>query len=243
MLPATSSAETSEQLDWIDKSSILNLQYSIPACPGWLAAAMEKINPTMKKNILIVIPILLLPVVILFFFDTRLWLTARDIVPPDYYFIAKLITNWDLYLFYAIFTTLFAYSLIGKNRRLTGQCLTYLKAQLIVSFAVIRILKILLDRARPGHGADFTFFSLNSNYNAFPSGHSADAFVSGVFLYYLIKQSKYPARRFLPLIFAFCIAVSRVLVSAHYPSDVAGGMAIGIMGAWYFISRSEKQSL
>ena len=46
---------------------------------------------------------------------------------------------------------------------------------------------------------------------------------------------------FLPLIFAFCIAVSRVLVSAHYPSDVAGGMAIGIMGAWFFISRLKEQ--
>ena len=202
---------------------------------------MGKINPAMKKNVLIFIPIVLLPVVTLFIFDTRLWLAARDIVPPDYYFIAKLITNWGLYLFYAVFTALFVYSFIGKNSKLTGQCLAYLKAQLIVSFAVVRFLKILLGRARPGHGADFTFFSLNSDYNAFPSGHSADAFVSGLFLYYLLKQSKYAAWRFLPLIFAFCIAVSRVLVSAHYPSDVAGGMAIGIMGAWFFISRLKEQ--
>ena len=194
----------------------------------------------MKKNILIFIPIGLLPVVILFIFDTRLWLSARDLVPPDYYFIAKLITNWGLYVFYAIFTALLVYSFIGKNRKLTGLCLAYLKAQLIVSFAVVRILKILLGRARPGHGADFTFFSLSSHYNAFPSGHSADAFVSGVFLYYLLKQSKYAGGRFLPLIYAFFIAVSRVFVSAHYPSDVAGGMAIGIMGAWLFISRLKK---
>src|SRR5210317_490724 len=198
---------------------------------------MGKINPAMKKNILIFIPILWLPVVILFIFDTRLWLTAREIVPPDYYFIAKLITNWGLYLFYAVFTALFAYSFIGKNRKLTGQCLAYLKAQLIVSFAVVRILKILLGRARPGHGADFTLFSLNSDYNAFPSGHSADAFVSGVFLYLLLKQTKYTHYRFLPLIFAFLIAVSRVFVSAHYPSDVAAGMFIGILGAWFFVSR------
>jgi membrane-associated phospholipid phosphatase len=205
-----------------------------------VAAAMGKINPVMKKNILIFIPILWVPVVILFIFDTRLWLTARDIVPSDYYFIAKLITNWGLYLFYAIFTALFLYSFIEKNRKLTGQCLAYLKAQLFVSFAMVRILKILLGRARPGHGTDFTFFSLNSDYNAFPSGHSADAFVSGVFLYHLLKQSKYANWRVLPLIYAFSIAVSRVLVSAHYPSDVAGGMAIGIMGAWFFISRLKE---
>ncbi len=204
---------------------------------------MGKINPAMKKNILIFIPIVWVPVVILFIFDTRLWLTARDIVPPDYYFIAKLITNRGLYLFYAIFTALFVYSFSGKKPKLTELCLAYLKAQLIVSFAVVRILKILLGRARPGHGADFTFFSLNSDFNAFPSGHSADAFVSGLFLYYLLKQSKYADWRYLPLIYALCIAVSRVLVSAHYPSDVAGGMAIGIMGAWFFISRLQEQTL
>jgi len=190
----------------------------------------------MKKKLLIFIPILLL-FVILFIFDTRLWLTARDLIPPDYYFIAQLITNWGLYIFYAIFVALFVYSFIGENRKLTGLCLAYLKAQLIVSFAVVRIIKIVLGRARPGHGADFTFFSLNSRYNSFPSGHATDAFVSGVFLYYLLRQSKFTNYRFLPLIYAFMIAVSRVCVSAHYPSDVAVGMAIGILGAWFFVSR------
>ena len=199
-------------------------------------------NPAMKKKLLIFIPIGLVPVVILFIFDTRLWLTARDMIPPDYYFIAKLITKWGLYIFYAIFAALFVYSFIRKNRKLTGWCLAYLKAQLMVSFAVVRILKIVLGRARPGHGADFTFFSLNSRYNAFPSGHAADAFVSGIFLYYLLKQSKYAGCRFLPLIYAFFIAISRVFVSAHYPSDVARGMAIGILGAWFFISRLKDQA-
>jgi len=194
-------------------------------------------NQAVKKQRLISIPIVVLPIVILFIFDTRLWLTACDLIAPDYYFIAKLITNWGLYLFYTIFAALFVYSFAKKNRKLTNLCLAYLKVQLIFSFAAVRFLKIVLGRARPGHGADFTFFSLNSRYNAFPSGHSADAFVSGVFLYYLLKQSKYAGCRFLPLIYAFFIAVSRVFVSAHYPSDVAGGMAIGIMGAWFFISR------
>ena len=194
-------------------------------------------NHAMKKSILISIPIGLLPVAILYIFDTRLWLSARDLIPPDYDFIAKLVTNWGLYLFYAIFLALLFYSFIWKNPRLTRLCLAYLKAQVIVSFIAVRLLKIVLGRARPGHGADFTFFSLNSRYNAFPSGHAADAFVSGVFLYYLLRQSKCTNYRFLPLIYAFLIAVSRVFVSAHYPSDVAAGMGIGILGAWFFVSR------
>ena len=195
-----------------------------------------------KRKAVIFIPVVLFAIIILLFIDTRLWLFARDLISPDYYFIAKLITKWGTYFFYVIFTALLIYSLIGKNRKLTGLCLAYVKAQLIFSFAVVRILKIVLGRARPGNDAEFIFFSLNSRYNSFPSGHSADAFVSGVFLYYLLKQSKYAGCRFLPLIYAFFIAVSRVFVSAHYPSDVAAGMAIGIMGAWVFISRLKEKA-
>ena len=194
----------------------------------------------MKKRPLIVIPVGMLTIVVLFFFDTRLWLAARDLIPPDYYVIVKLTTNWGIYVFYAIFSALLVYALRTKHPRLAGFCWAYLKAQIIFSFAVVRILKIILGRARPGHGAEFTFFSLNSRFNGFPSGHAADAFVSGVFLYFLLKNSKYAGGRFAPLIFAFLIAVSRVLVSAHYPSDVAAGMTIGILGAWFFISRLEK---
>lgn len=206
-----------------------------------VAASKENNNKATKKNIVIFMPIALSAIIILFFFDTPIWLAARDIVNPDYYSIAKLITNWGLYLFYAIFAALFIYSFIRKKPRLTDLCLAYLKAQLIFSFALVRFLKIVLGRARPGHGVDFTFFSLNSHYNGFPSGHSADAFVSGVFFYYLLKQSKYAGSRFLSLIYAFLIAVSRIFVSAHYPSDVAAGMVIGIMGAWFFISRLKKE--
>jgi len=194
-------------------------------------------NHAMKKKLLIFIPIILLLFVILFIFDTRLWLTARNLIPPNYYFIAQLITNWGLYIFYAIFVALFVYSFIRKNRKLTNFCLAYLKVQLIFSFAVVRFLKIVIGRARPGHGTEFTLFSLDSSYNSLPSGHSADAFVSGVFLYYLLRHSKCANYRSLPLIYAFLIAVSRVFVSAHYPSDVAAGMFIGILGAWFFVSR------
>ncbi|MDX2502381.1 MAG: hypothetical protein QNL14_18010 [Deltaproteobacteria bacterium] len=31
-------------------------------------------------------------------------------------------------------------------------------------------------------------------------------------------------------------------MSSHYPSDVAAGMAIGIMGAWFFISRTQRRA-
>ena len=195
-------------------------------------------NQAVKKHIWISIPIAVLAISVLFFFDTRIWLAASNLVSREpYYGITDLITNNGLYLFYAAFIALFGYALIKKNKRLTGLLVAYLKTQLIFSIALVRILKIILGRARPEHGSEFTFFSFAFRYNSFPSGHSTDAFVSGVFLFYLLRHSKYSACRYLPLVYAFLIAVSRVFISSHYPSDVLAGMVIGILGAWFFISR------
>jgi undecaprenyl-diphosphatase len=197
-------------------------------------------NQAVKKQRLIFIPIVVLPIVILYFLDTRIWLAASKLVMRDpYYGITDLITTKGLYLFYAAFIVLFAYALIKRNQNLTRLLVAYIKTQLIFAFALVRILKIIFGRARPEHGSEFTFFSFAFRYNSFPSGHSADAFVSGVFLFYLLKHSKYSACRFLPLIYAFLIAISRVFISSHFPSDVFAGMAIGVLGAWFYIARLE----
>ena len=178
-------------------------------------------------------------IAILFFFDTPIWQAARDLVEPDYLDIPELFTHWGLYLFYFIFAVILIYAFIKKDRDLINISIAYIKAQLVFSLIAVRLLKVFLGRARPGYGSEFTFFETSFKYNAFPSGHSADAFVSGVFLFFLLKQTRYAGSRFLPLIYAFLIAISRVFVSSHYPSDVAAGMAIGILGAWFFISKCQ----
>lgn len=198
----------------------------------------------LKKNLLISISTALLGVVVLFAFDTQIWISIKNLIPPDFICIPKSLTKWGLYVFYSIFAGLMIYALYKKDRKLKGIWWAYVKAQLIFSFGVVRCMKIFFGRARPKYGeygGEFTFFSLDSHFNSFPSGHSADAFVSGVFLYYLLKYSKYSKYRFLPLAYALLIAFSRVVVSAHYLSDAVAGMAIGILGAYFFLSRQHKQ--
>jgi membrane-associated phospholipid phosphatase len=190
-----------------------------------------------KKYLGIFLSVSLSVILVLFFFDTQIWQAARKSLNQDTYYITDLITTKGLFLFYAVFFALIVYALVKKNKALLRFCLAYIKAQLVFAFVLVRILKIILGRARPEHGTEFTFFSFAFRYNSFPSGHAADAFVSGMFLFYLLKNSKYSACRYLPLIYAFVIAISRVFISSHYPSDVAAGMVIGILGAWYFISR------
>jgi len=191
----------------------------------------------LKKNLLISISTVSLAVVILFAFDAQIWIFIKGVTPHNSNFILGVLSNWGLFLFYSVFAGLLIYSLFKKNRKLKGLCLAYLKAQVIFSFAVVRCMKIFLGRARPGYGAEFTFFSLDYHHNSFPSGHSADAFVSGIFLFYLLTNPKYAKYRILPLVYASLMALLRVIQGAHYPSDIVAGAAIGILGAYSVLSK------
>ena len=203
--------------------------------------AHDQNNDAKLRNYLIFIAISLLVIAILYYFDIPIWHAARDLVEPNYLDIPEWLSDWGLYIFYICFAAVLIYGFIKKKPNLINIGLAYIKTQLIFSVVVVRLLKIVIGRPRPGKGFEYKFLATSYSHNAFPSGHSADALVSGVFLFYLLNQSNYANYRFLPLIYAFLIAASRVFVSSHYPSDVAGGMAIGILGAWVFISRLPEQ--
>lgn len=70
---------------------------------------------------------------------------------------------------------------------------------------------------------------------SFPSGHSASAFaVAGVLSYYFKKYSVC----FYSL--AVLIAFSRIYLYVHYPSDVAGGIILGLLCSRFAIFVAEK---
>lgn len=190
-----------------------------------------------KKHLVLSAAVASVGVIGLFAVDVQIWAFTQRQISIEVISFLKPLSKRGLYFFYAMFAGLIAYSLFKKDRRLKTVCIDYLKTQLIFAFGVVRFMKIVFGRARPEYGGEFTFFSLDAHYNSFPSGHSADAFVSGVFLYYLLKDSAPTAYRFLPLAYALVMAVLRVVVSAHYPSDVIAGMAIGILGSCVVLTR------
>jgi membrane-associated phospholipid phosphatase len=140
-------------------------------------------------------------------------------------------------LYYAVFGGLYGYARIKRQRRIEVHCHAYLKAQLIFSFALVRVLKIGVGRMRPGTEPDFDFFSMDSRYNSFPSGHAADIFVGATILYALLKQTAFHQWRHVPILYATLVAVGRVAGGPHYLADVLGGVLIGICGALFFLSR------
>ena len=70
---------------------------------------------------------------------------------------------------------------------------------------------------------------------SFPSGHSSTAFAVATLLALLIIPAKY---RWLAVVMAFLVALSRVYIGQHFIPDIAAGSLIGTSVAtlvfWYF---------
>jgi len=90
---------------------------------------------------------------------------------------------------------------------------------------VTQIIKHLVGRPRPNHtnfdeSFGFNFLTLDSSFHSFPSGHS-----STIFIVCFVLTAVIPRLRIFFYFFASLIALSRVVVGAHFLTDViAGGL-------------------
>jgi len=97
---------------------------------------------------------------------------------------------------------------------------------------ISNLLKRLIGRGRPDEFADvgaFFFRSLANDwqFQSFPSGHATTAIALAFVIGFL-----WP--RLFPLFLAVgtVVSLSRVPVGMHYPSDVFGGLVVGMLGAY-----------
>jgi lipid A 4'-phosphatase len=108
----------------------------------------------------------------------------------------------------------------------------FLFLAIAISGLVTDVVKIVCGRARPkllfadgSHG--FTWGAMHADYWSFPSGHATTMAALAVGLYLL-----WPRGVVLYAALALLVAASRIIIGAHYVSDVLMGLAIGGGTAW-----------
>ena len=90
------------------------------------------------------------------------------------------------------------------------------------------IIKNVVARHRPYELEQFSAFPIISRLSdwSFPSGHTLASFEASVSIFCYRKKWGAAA-----LALAVCVAVSRIYLIVHYPSDVLGGAVIGTLFA------------
>lgn len=93
-----------------------------------------------------------------------------------------------------------------------------------------RLLKELFERVRPCNALSDVITPIGcAGGFSFPSNHALNNFAAAVFLFRL-----YPQYKWIFLITATLVSISRIYLGVHYPSDVLGGAIIGTAFGYLF---------
>ena len=93
------------------------------------------------------------------------------------------------------------------------------------------VLKPMFDRPRPyDRDTTITVMDAKPGTSAFPSGHAAMA-VAGA----ITGSRMMPFSAWFWWPFAALVAVSRIYLGVHWPSDVAAGLLLGLATAWFVL--------
>lgn len=126
----------------------------------------------------------------------------------------------------AIWIALTVLMLMQKRTRKVGYCCAL--ALIFSLLATNLALKNWIQRTRPFDQLDNLVLLIRRPSDfSFPSGHTSASFAAGWTMF-----RRLPRRLGIPtLILAALIAFSRLYVGAHYPTDVLGGAAVGLLSA------------
>lgn len=145
------------------------------------------------------------------------------------------------YVLWLLAGALFAFAILalrlrGTSRSLLsglGARLQFLFLAVLVPVLLGEIVKWIVGRGRPFVGGEanpfnFSHFAGTEAYASFPSGHAITSFALA-----FAVGAVWPRARVAMAVYAVLIALSRLVLLAHHPSDVVAGALIGVVGAMF----------
>ena len=173
----------------------------------------------MKKPLMLSAAILVLIFLTYFTvnYDGQIFSAVRSVQNPVLDAIMLLVTNIaTLYIGVPIVLALVYFS---KNRKLLADFFV----ALLIGIALTLLLKLAIARPRPEDIMNVGFWA-SATFSSFPSDHASTAFVMfGIMGHHLKKWKLWL------YLLAVLIAISRVYLGVHYPTDVLAGAFLGIL--------------
>ena len=117
---------------------------------------------------------------------------------------------------------------IEKQKKISNFFISSFFYILVVGI-VTQVLKHIVGRPRPNHtnfedSFGFNFFTFDSNFHSFPSGHS-----STIFIVCFVLVATFPRLKYFFYFLASVIALSRVVVGAHFFTDIVAGALLALI--------------
>jgi membrane-associated phospholipid phosphatase len=112
-----------------------------------------------------------------------------------------------------------------------GTHLEFLFFSVLVPVLAGEVIKWIVGRGRPFVGGEanafnFVHFAGTEAYASFPSAHAITSFALAFAVSVVWPRARIPM-----ILYAVLIAVSRLVLLAHHPSDVVAGALVGVVGA------------
>jgi len=183
----------------------------------------------MTKNLWLITIALLLVIITICYLSIDLPLSGYFYALRESQFVtfASILTIFGEGVYYIV-PSLILFFIFRKRNPYYAQISLFILATTSISGILVNLIKPIFGRFRPEmffteNLYGFNWFEIAFTMNSFPSGHSATAL--GAWLAFAMIFPKY---RILLLLIGIMIASTRIIVTAHYLSDVIAGSAVGI---------------
>ncbi len=168
-----------------------------------------------------------LSLVCMAFLDGRI-AEAADALPGGVYRVAQTKSDWLTLGYVWPVIVLSALICVWGGLRDAARWLMFAILASLLSGAVVNVIKFVVGRqrpfVRPHEPLQFEVFSTAYKFNSFPSGHSSDAAVWAT-----VIALTCPRLRGVALVLAMVFASTRVVIDAHWLSDVLMGLTVGMV--------------